>query len=72
MTDVREKSTIYRLVTVGFGIFFIAISIAIVLVTERTLGSIVAAAIIGMLGIDAIIAAYRNKQFLLSRIGPLP
>jgi hypothetical protein len=66
------RSSAYRLVTAAFGLFFTVIAVGILLVSEFTLGSVVAAAIIGFLGIDAIVSAYRKTSSLLSRIGPLP
>ena len=66
------RSSTYRLVTAAFGLFFTFIAIGILIASEFTLGPVVAAAIIGFLGIDAIVSAYRKTSSLLSRIGPLP
>jgi uncharacterized membrane protein YczE len=56
------------------GALFVALAIAIVAVVERPmgLGALIAALVIGLLGIDALINAVRNRRSLLSRIGPLP
>jgi uncharacterized membrane protein YuzA (DUF378 family) len=53
---------------------FVALAIAIIAVVDRPvgLGALVAATVIGLLGIDALIGAVRGKRPLLSRIGPLP
>jgi uncharacterized membrane protein len=52
-THVTRSST-YRWVTAAFGLLFTAIAIGILIVSEFTLGSIIAAAITGFLGIEAI------------------
>ena len=72
MSNSAGGSKIYRLVTAAFGLLLLAISIAILVVSDRTVGPILAAAVIGILSIDAIVSVYRNKPSLLSRIGPLP
>jgi hypothetical protein len=60
-----------RFVTVGFGLFFIAI--AIVLLAESGSTNLVGKyAVLGGLGADAVVSAIRNRRSLLSRIGPLP
>lgn len=48
------------------------LAVAIVVVSDRTVGPLLAAAVFSVLGIDAIVSALRNKPSLLSRIGPLP
>lgn len=71
--ETRLKgTTTYRPALAAFGLFFTAIAVAIVVVSELTFGPIIAAAVIGILGIDAIVGAYRNTPSILSRIGPLP
>ena len=69
--DQRQSS---RIVTGCTGALFVALAIAIIVVVDRPigLGALVAAMVIGLLGIDALIAAVRGKRSLLSRIGPLP
>ena len=62
----------YRVVTAVFGLFFVVLAVAIVVVSDRTVGPLLAAAVVSVLGIDAIVSALRNKPSLLSRIGPLP
>jgi hypothetical protein len=63
-----------RIVTGCIGALFVALAIAIVAVVERPMGpgALIAALVIGLLGIDALINAVRNRRSLLSRIGPLP
>jgi hypothetical protein len=65
-------SSAYRLITAAVGLFFTSIMMGILIFAELTLGAIVVAAIFGLLGIDAIVSAYRKTASLLSRIGPLP
>lgn len=72
MTPNEPTAPANRRVTAAFGLFFTAIAVAILVVSERSLGPVVAAAAVGGLGIDALVSAYRNKRSLLSRIGPLP
>lgn len=57
-----------------FGIFFIVLAVAILVAgSESTLtGALVAAIVVGGLGVDALVNAARNKRSLISRIGPLP
>ena len=62
----------YRLVTLGLGLLFVATAIAIVVLSELTVGPVVAALILGILGIDALLSAYQGRRSLVSRIGPLP
>ena len=72
--DPKEvtRSPTYQWVTAAFGVFFTAIAIAILIVSELTIGPVSAALVIGVLGIDAIFSAYRKTSSLLSRIGSLP
>ena len=67
-----EVSRTNRVVTAAFGLLFTVVSIAIVVVSDRTVGPMLAAAVFDILGVEAIISAWRNKASLLSRIGPLP
>jgi hypothetical protein len=68
----KGGSSTHRIVAATFGALFTVIAAAILAVAELTFGSVVAAAVIGTLGIDAIVSAYRDTASLLSRIGPLP
>ena len=63
-----------RIVTGCMGALFVALAIAIIAVVDRPMGpgALVAALVIGLLGIDALISAVRARRSLLSRIGPLP
>ncbi len=63
-----------RRVDAAFGAFFVAIAITILVVSDWpiALGAVVAASIVGFLGLDAIVGAVRGRRSLLSRIGPLP
>lgn len=63
-----------RKVDAAFGAFFVALAIAILAVSDWPLpaGALVAASLVGFLGLDAIVGAVRGRRSLLSRIGPLP
>lgn len=73
-TDLdRDKgSRGYRLITAVVGALFSAIAVAILVESELTVGPVLAAVVLGFLGVDAILGAWRNRPSLLSRIGPLP
>jgi hypothetical protein len=70
----QPYSRTYRVVTVAFSLLFLILAILIVMLSDsRTrFGSLLAAMLVGGLGLDALICALRNKPSLLSRIGPLP
>jgi len=70
----QDESHGGRIATGCMGALFVALAIAIVVVVDRPMGSgaLAAAAVIALLGIDALISAVRGKRSLLSRIGPLP
>ena len=69
----RDKGSVtYRGVTAVVGALFSAISVTILVVSELTVGPVLAAVVLGCLGVDAILGAWRNRPSLLSRIGPLP
>lgn len=72
MTKTTDSSKTARIVTAAFGLLFAALAVAIIVISDRTIGPLLAAAVVGVLGVDAIASAYRNKPSLLSRIGPLP
>lgn len=63
-----------RIVDLLFGILFVILAAAIVMLSDRTTlaGSIAAALVVGGLGIEAMFSAVRGKRSLVSRIGPLP
>lgn len=56
------------------GALFLAVGVAILPAAwpSTPLGAVAAAALVGGLGLEAIIAALRGRRSLLSRIGPLP
>jgi hypothetical protein len=55
------------------GLLFCCIAVAIVLaVTPLSVSALLAAIVIGALGIEALLAARGGRRSLLSRIGPLP
>jgi hypothetical protein len=57
-----------------FGLFFLALAIAILVLSTpaNRMGSLFAALIIGSLGADELISLRLQRRSLLSRIGPLP
>jgi len=63
-----------RWVTAMVGLLFVGIAIAIVcsLDADLSLGALAAAAVIGGLGIDALLSAAFKRRSIVSRIGPLP
>lgn len=63
-----------RVVTAVFGAFFVALAVAILVMVDRSMivGAVIAALIVGGLGVDALVSAARNRRSLMSRIGPLP
>jgi hypothetical protein len=67
-----SQSKSHRIVTCAFGVLFVALAIAIFFVSEVSLGSLIAGALVGGLGLDAVLSSVRGKRSLLSRLGPLP
>ncbi len=63
-----------RWVTAAVGILFVGIAIAIVYwsAADHPLGASATAAVVGGLGLDALVSAVRSRRSILSRIGPLP
>ena len=63
-----------RWVTAMVGLLFVGIAIAIVglLAADLSFGTLALAAVIGGLGIEAILSAARKRRSIVSRIGPLP
>lgn len=66
------RSTTYRLFTAALGVVFVGTAAVILAISEHTFGPVIAAVVIGALGIDAIISALRNRESWLARIGPMP
>lgn len=63
----------HRWVDLAFGLFLIAMAVAIVIVAEaHTAGVLVATVVLGGFGVDCLLAAVGRRASLLSRIGPLP
>lgn len=72
-TDHRSaQSTTYRMVTYAFGVLFVALGVAIFVVADLSMGTIVAGILLGGLGLDAVVSAILGKKSLLAWIGPLP
>lgn len=72
MTDRRHHSKAHRIITAAVGALLAGAAVAIVLVADRGIGPWLASTVLGVLGIDAMASAFRDKPSLLSRIGPLP
>ena len=72
--DSEQKQKTPRILTASLGAFFVLLAFAIVLLVDQSMlvGAIVAALVIGLLGVDACISAARDRPSLLQRIGPLP
>jgi len=71
---VKQRSRTPRVVTALFGVFLIVLAGAILLFVDRSMlfGGVVAALVLGLLGVDACVGAARDKPALVQRIGPLP
>ena len=71
---VKQRSKTARVVTAVFGAFLILLALAILLLVDRSMivGGIVAALVLGFLGVDACVSAVRDRPALVQRIGPLP
>jgi uncharacterized membrane protein YczE len=69
-----QRSKTARIVTAVFGVFLIVLAIGILLAVEEPIGvgALLAALVVGLLGVDACVSAARNKRSLVERIGPLP
>jgi hypothetical protein len=74
LSNRTGKSTSSRIVDLLFGILFAVLGAAILVLSDQltAVGSIMAAVVVGGLGIEAIIGAVCGKRSPLARIGPLP
>ena len=74
MKDDQLRSKTGRMVTAVFGVFLVGLAVVIWLSADNpiSVGAVVAALAVGLLGVDACLSAVRNKRSLLERIGPLP
>jgi hypothetical protein len=57
-----------------FGVFFMLVAVLILVTIDTSVrwGALLAAVLVGGLGLDAVVSAFRKRQSLLARIGPLP
>ncbi len=71
---LKDQGTRERIAAVVIGALFVGIALAILVsfVHDLSVGPVLAAIVIGGLGIEALLSAARNRRCLLSRIGPLP
>jgi hypothetical protein len=67
-------SRVDRLVTAAFGAFLVGIAVLSLVSADRSAraGASLVALVLGLLGVDALVAAVRGRRALVSRIGPLP
>jgi hypothetical protein len=70
----KQKPKTLRVVTALFGMFLIVLAGAILLLVDQSMiiGGVIAALVLGLLGVDACVSAARDKPALVQRIGPLP
>jgi hypothetical protein len=70
----EDQGTRDRVAAAVIGAFFVGIALAILasFVHDLSVGPVLAAAVIGGIGVEALLSAARNRRCLLSRIGPLP
>lgn len=64
-----------RFVSAAFGLLFVAVAVVVFFlapVAPYPVGATIAGVVIGALGLEALVAALRNRRSLASRIGPLP
>lgn len=68
------RQTSHRVVTGAFGALLVVLAVVTVLAVEPELRwpGVAVASVLAMLGVDAIIAAVRGRESIVSRIGPLP
>lgn len=74
MRPKDPASRSHRNVTAAFGMLLVILAIATVVSVEPALRwpGVGVAVVLGVLGIDAVIAAVRGRPSIVSRIGPLP
>ena len=70
----QDQGTRERVVAALIGALFVGIAVAIVVTARHdwSAGPVLAAIVIGGLGVEALFSAARSRRCLLSRIGPLP
>lgn len=70
----RDQGTRERVAAALIGALFVGVALAILasFMHDLSIGPVLAAVVIGGLGIEALLSAVRNRRCLLSRIGPLP
>ena len=70
----KREGTRERVAAVLIGALFVGIAVVILasFMHDLSVGPVLAAIVIGGLGVEALLSAARNRRCLLSRIGPLP
>jgi hypothetical protein len=71
---LKSQGTRERVAAAVIGALFVVLALAILAssVHDLSVGPLMAALVIGALGIEALLSAARRRRCLLSRIGPLP
>ena len=69
-----SRSTVSRWVTAVFGLFLLAIALAIALSADSPMriGPLLATIVLAALGLEALVSAIMDRRSLVARIGPLP
>lgn len=69
-----HESKSSRLVTAAFGTLLVGCAILTVVVVDPSIRwrGVAVALVLGLLGLDAIVASVRGRASVASRIGPLP
>lgn len=71
--DSLRKRPLHRLVTAAIGLLLMGIAAYASFVAGLDgWGAVAVAAVLGLLGVQAIVAAWRGRVAWLARIGPLP
>lgn len=70
----EDQGTRDRVAAAVIGAIFVGIALAILasFLHDLSVGPVLAAVVIGGLGVEALLSAARKRRCLLSRIGPLP
>lgn len=64
---------LYRLFSGGFGLFLIGVGVyALFFTGDSTMMQIVGGIALVLLGFNMVISAFRARESLISRLGPLP
>lgn len=70
--ELWKKSTPHRWVTGIFGAFFTCIAVLIPVASDLSAWSVLATLVVGILGVQAMLAGWKNKEAWVMKIGPMP